>query len=373
MPGMVSIRINGLKAGEKFGSGSGQRTHDARTGLVPRYIDETKSSQNRVLLGSMAPETLMESQHEQSARIRVYTKKAPRRDANFFISGVIGFSKEARNGVNNKPPDPLARELVEDFARKRDLKIIYLVRHSDESTTHYHFMTENIDTQGKAVMRTINRKALSELQDRAGEIFERIGLTRGVKKKERLENGEPYSKTIHRSVRQLHDNLPGEIKSLEEKRNQIQEKIAGFSSQAPEPKVIPVEIVKERHLLRTETVKAKVININDFERYKKSVAGRVASAETLLKGDVVPGQEFREVSQELTATKADLAQTRMNLSNTQKELVNTRGELQRAKKEIVVLRRIIDWVQEHFPRILEQFVATQEEEDKITPLGAPGG
>ena len=128
-----------------------------------------------------------------------------------------------------------------------------------------------------------------------------------------------------------------------------------------------MEIVKKRHLLRTETVNAKVININDFQRYKRSVAGRVAAAETVLNGDVVPGQEFREVSQELSTTKADLAQTRIDLSNTRQELGSTRGELQKTKKEIGVLRRIIDWVQEHFPGVLERFLADQEKEVMPTP------
>lgn len=369
MPGMVSVRVKGLRAPRSPGAFG----HDSRTGFVPKNIDQSRSHLNKVLIGDMTQESLDRARQEQEIRIRIYTKKAPRKDANYFISGVITFSKEARNAVNRHFPDEQAQAFVGDFARRFKLKILYLIRHSDESTTHYHFMTENVDNQGCAIGRKLNQKALSEIQDRAGEIFGKIGLTRGVKKKERLEKGEPYAMTVHRSVRQLHEDLPREIVVLEAKRDQIQEKIEAFTVQFPEPKPVPVEIVKERHLLRTETVKAKVINITDFERYKRSVTSRVAVADNILGGDVVPGQEFRAVSQELTATKADLAQTRMNLSNTQKELVNTRGELQRAKKEIVVLRRIIDWVQEHFPRILEQFVATQEEEDKITPLGGPGG
>jgi hypothetical protein len=82
---------------------------------------------------------------------------------------------------------------------------------------------------------------------------------------------------------------------------------------------------------------------------------------------VVPGQEFREVSQELTATKADLAQTRSDLSNTCRELEVTKGALQKAKMEIGVLRRIIDWITEHFPEVLKRFVADQEKEVMATP------
>ena len=355
MAGMVSVRVWGTQ------SAIGELGHDARTSKkIPKNVDQTRTHLNRVLIGSMTQEDLVKSKREQGERIRSFTKKAPRRDANYYIPGIITFSKEARNKVNSMPPDGQAMKFVEDVSKKHDVKIIYLVRHSDESTTHYHFMLEYVNSDGRAVGRKLNKKALSGLQDEAGMVFGSIGLTRGVKKTERLARGEDFSKTVHRSVRQLHDDLPGEIASKKSELDQIQEKVAEFTKQAPEPKPILVEIVKERHLLRTETTKARVININDFERYKKSVASRVAVADTILNGDVVPGEEFREVSQDLSMTRADLAQTKIELSNVRQELKATRGELQKAKKEIGVLRRIIDWVAEHFPNILNRFVADQE-------------
>ena len=75
MSGMVSLRINGLKAGEKVGSGGGQRAHDSRTGIVPNYVDSARSSQNRILLGSMNSETLMQSQQEQTLKMGENPKK----------------------------------------------------------------------------------------------------------------------------------------------------------------------------------------------------------------------------------------------------------------------------------------------------------
>ena len=376
MAGMVSVRVKGLRSPQSHGAFG----HDSRSGYIPKNVDRSRTHLNTVLIGDMTLESLSRSREEQEVRIRNYTKKAPRKDANYYISGIITFSKEARDNVNSRPPDGQAKAFVEDLSRSLNLKILYAIRHSDESTDHYHFMLENVDTEGRAKARTLNKKALSGIQDKAGEFFSQIGIKRGIKKKERLEKGEPYANTVHRSVHQLHVDLPKEIGVLEEKRDdlkhqaqKIQEKIVEFTTLVPEPKAIPVEIVKERHLLRTETVKAKVININDFQQYKRSVAGRVAAADTILSGDVVPGQEFREVSQELTATKADLAQTRIELSDIRQELENTREELQRAKKETGVLRRIIDWIQEHFPAVLERFVSAHEDEVKVSPTGGPGG
>ena len=368
MAGMVSVRVWGTQ------SAIGELGHDARTSKkILKNVDRTRTRLNRVLLGSMTQEDLEKSKREQTERIRSFTKKAPRRDANYYIPGIITFSKEARNQVNSMPPDAQAMKFVEDVSKKHDVKIIYLVRHSDESTTHYHFLLEYVNSDGRAVGRKLNKKALSGLQDEAGMIFGSIGLTRGVKKTERLARGEDFAKTVHRSVRQLHEDLPGEIAAKKSQLAQIQEKVESFSTQVPEPKPVPVEIVKERHLFRTETAKARVININDFVRYRKSVAGRIVAADTILKGDVVPGEEFRELSHELSMTRADLAQSKVELSNVHQELKATRCELQKAKKEIGILRRIIDWIAEHFPAVLERFVADQEDEVNASPSGGPGG
>ncbi|MHB1562642.1 MAG: plasmid recombination protein [Leptospirillum sp.] len=369
MAGIVSVRVWGTQ------SAIGELGHDARTSKkIPKNVDQTRTHLNRVLIGSMTQEDLEKSKREQTERIRSFTKKAPRRDANYYIPGIITFSKEARNQVNSMPPDGQAMKFVEDVSKKNDVKIIYLVRHSDESTTHYHFLLEYVDSDGRAVGRKLNKKALSGLQDEAGMIFGSIGLTRGIKKTERLARGEDFAKTVHRSVRQLHEDLPGEIAIKKSQLDQIQEKVASFSTQVPEPKAVPVEIVKERHLFRIETAKARVINFDDFERYKKSVAGRIAVTDTILSGDVVPGEEFREVSHDLSMTRADLAQTNVDLSNARQELITTRGELQEAKEKIGVLRVIIDWVQDHFPVVLERFLDEQQEDDaKESPSPPSGG
>ena len=201
--GMVSVRVKGLRSPQSHGAFG----HDSRTGYIPKNVDRSRTHLNTVLIGDMTLESLSRSREEQEVRIRNYTKKAPRKDANYYISGIIIFSKEARDDVNSRPPDEQAKKFVEDLARSLNLKILYLIRHSDESTNHFHFMLENVDTEGRVIGQKFNKKALSELQNKAGDAFGKIGIKRGIKKKERLENGEPYAKTVHRSVHQLHVDL----------------------------------------------------------------------------------------------------------------------------------------------------------------------
>ena len=367
MAGMVSVRIKGLKANQ----GEGQRAHDARTaGQVPNYVDIERTDHNQVLLGGMSSPILKDSLFEQSQRIRKATRKAPRKDANFFLGGILTFDKSARELVNRQSPDALAEKFVNDLAAQYGVKVIYLVRHSDESTIHYHFLLENINEQGRAVTNKLNRQALARLQDKAGEVFSEIGLSRGIKKIERLAKGEDYSKTVHRSVRELHDDLPKEISVIEDLRDQVREELDRFAEMAPPPKPIKVEIVKERHPQGPKTEMVEVIPIIDFERYEKSVQGRVALAKSVLAGDMVPGGEFRAAKQELSGLKAEQEQTRQKFEETQRELFKTR-------REVGFLRRIVSWIREHFPSIFDHIpmddLAKKNDANQPVINGGPGG
>ena len=360
MPGMVSVRIKGLKANQ----GEGQRAHDARAaGQVPNYVDIEKTEKNQVLTGEMSQQTIKDSLFEQSQRIRKATRKSPRKDANFFLSGVLTFDKSARDLVNQQSPDALAEKFVNDLAAQYGVKVIYLVRHSDESTNHFHFMLENIDKQGKAMTNRLNRQALARLQNKAGEVFSEIGLSRGIKKIERLAKGEPYAKTVHRSVRELHDDLPKEISVMEDLRDQVRSEINRFAEMAPPPKPIRVEIVKERHLHGPKTEMVEVITAVDFGLYEKSVQSRVALAESILVGDMVPREELRAAKQKLSGLKAEQEQT-------QRELLKTR-------REVGFLRRIVSWIREHFPSVFDHIpmddLARENDADQLVIKGGPGG
>jgi hypothetical protein len=367
MAGIVSVRLKGLKTNQ----GEGQRAHDARTaGQVPNYVDVERTEKNQVLLGEMSPQILKDSLFEQSQRIRKATRKAPRKDANFFLGGILTFDKSARELVNRQSPDALAEKFVNDLAAQYGVKVIYLVRHSDESTIHYHFLFENINEQGRAVTNKLNRQALARLQDKAGEVFSEIGLSRGIKKTERLAKGEDYSRTVHRSVRQLHDDLPKEISVMEGLRDQVRSEIDRFAEMAPPPKPVKVEIVKERQPQGPKTEMVEVIPVADFDRYEELVQGRVALAESILAGDMVPGGELRAAKQELSGLKAEQEQTRQKFEETQRELLKTR-------REVGFLRRIVSWIREHFPSIFDHIpmddLAKKNEASQPVINGGPGG
>ena len=153
-------------------------------------------------------------------------------------------------------------------------------------------------------------------------------------------------------------------------RDQVKEKIVRFSEMVPPPKPIKVEIVKERHPQGPKTEMVEVIRVIDFERYENSVQGRVALAESVLAGDMVPGGELRAAKQELSALKSEQEQTLQKLEEDQRELVKTR-------REVGFLRRIVSWIREHFPSIFDHIpmddLAKKNEANQPVINGGPGG
>ena len=114
----------------------------------------------------------------------------------------------------------------------------------------------------------------------------------------------------------------------------------------------------------------EVIPVIDFERYENSVQGRVALAESVLAGDMVPGGELRAAKQELSGLKAEREHTQQRLEESQRELVKTR-------REVGFLRRIVSWIREHFPGVFEYLpvddLAKKNEANQPVINGGPGG
>jgi len=147
---------------------------------------------------------------------------------------------------------------LELLAKALGTDLIYAVVHLDETAPHIHFVLRNIShkdpdpeavkwlgwedllpklrmAKGKAIsnlfyaetgLNSINPPRdyqihMSRLQDTLEFFRPRMGFGRGTPKKERLARGEPYWKVINRSVKQLHEDLPKEIKLAEEELRRL--------------------------------------------------------------------------------------------------------------------------------------------------------
>lgn len=222
----LSVRIEGTR------DYSGQYSHDFRVGPQPSYINASISASNVTLMKDLkSASQLIRGIDIISEKLnkRKYQKNSP-----YFYDGIITFDKEfgkVQNGFNKKALDECAKDFVERFCEKYNIDPLYLIRHEDETTTHYHFKTTAMDqSTGKSIARDLNnRTAKSALQDLAGSSFAEVGIERGISRMQRLRDAAEelgydhnegddfhqevwkHANVVHRSVKQLHETLPLEL------------------------------------------------------------------------------------------------------------------------------------------------------------------
>lgn len=234
----LSFRTNAINRAELLG----QRRHDLRIGMQPGYVDAERSKNNVTLYAEVGygPDhikqklTRVVDKDEASLDDRRLSKTRARR---LWRSALLTFSHGAQRELGNYFPDEHALEVMKNFAARHDIRLLTVVGHRDESAVHYHALFENIATTGRALI--FDASELSLEQDHAASHFESLGIARGVHKYARVKDGESPSKTINRSVRQLHNDLPLEIKAkqieltlLDRTLDEISESIQIAKSQA---------------------------------------------------------------------------------------------------------------------------------------------
>ena len=297
MSTFVSVRLKALKHGTK------QLQHDFRI-HSPGYADPSKTPENVVLFGSdMTVEKLHERERAQIQHFEATHNRAFRKDGNLTVSGVITFGGEnfSEKTRENLPElDKKAKEFVEKLSAEHGVEPIYLVRHADESTPHYHFQLENVktrpdldmgfpETPSKSTMSSeLNRDALSKTQDLAGSVFSDLGYERGIKKEIRLEAGEDYASTVHKSVRHFHAELEPRMKDLSEKIekqerlfNEKQQKIQELESRLSSLKTKELESAqKEKEIAAIEAkIEQSRKTLGTYERRLKETRETFQSLE----------------------------------------------------------------------------------------------
>ena len=213
-PKAAQVRIQSATASAY----TGQRKHDLRKGAQPSYVDATKAEDNETLID---PPTAAQLRQVNEARRSLRNmRRAMRSDAAVAFVGILTFGAEAQTVFEALEPKTQA-EAFEDAARavaeRLNTSLAGLVIHRDESAVHAHFVLPSYDLDGKPLTGTVKRQTLKDLQDVVAKAFQRHApaIERGRSVSERLDAGATRAETIHRTVRQLHADLPAELAAKE--------------------------------------------------------------------------------------------------------------------------------------------------------------
>lgn len=192
----------------------GQRRHDLRIGHQPGYVDLDRLDLNRVLIEPPAPSVMRRIAEDH--RSRRNTQRAMKSNAAISTAGIITFGSEAAQMFDAIPSDQQDRALkllARSAAMKLRTPLLSLVVHNDEATIHAHMTYSAYTRDGVPVSKATRPSDMSAMQDLTARVMQRFcpGIERGHRYGDRIAAGADYADTLHKSVRELHRDLPADL------------------------------------------------------------------------------------------------------------------------------------------------------------------
>ncbi|MEQ6203336.1 plasmid recombination protein [Sulfitobacter sp. HNIBRBA2951] len=319
-PNAVSVRIKPkAMAKAKF-----QRRHDFRIGKQPAYVDEDRTELNRHLM-ELRPLPDIQRENE-TLRKRAGRTRKMKSNAAVTTAGIITFGHTAQEVFNQLPEemqDRAFRELAQEIAAQLKTSLEALVVHLDETAIHAHFTMRSYNDDGEPISNAMRRGDMSALQDLAAEVMQRYApqIERGNKKQARLKAGAKYSDSLHRTVKQLHQDLPQEKAALEVE-------IAAMSQDINEQKASVAKT--QRHL---QTLEAKAVLTEKEINRKETYSRRLEKKQLEMAADM-ERLEARRVALEATmAQEAEAIEVEKQAVRAERQKVQEQMAAARAAKE----------------------------------------
>jgi polyhydroxyalkanoate synthesis regulator phasin len=296
-PRAASVRLEGRSLSQAYG----QRRHDWRIGPQPKYVDPARKNLNRPLI---KPRPVSQIRNEVVAlRTARGAKRAMKSNAAVVTAGIITFGIEAQEmflALTREQQDEAFRDLARAVAERLDTSLEALMVHCDESAIHAHFELRACNRSGIPLAKATRPTLMIELQDLVFEVMSRHcpGIERGNRKYDRLAAGEDYAATVHKSVHQLHHDLPLEIARLERDREaleatlpeltakveEMRDRVANLEAEAKDreltvAKVKRLRVYRDRLTDRVRDLEARQGELEDVQAKHDRLRGEVKALE----------------------------------------------------------------------------------------------
>ena len=213
-----------------------------------------------------------------------------------FSSGVLTFS-ELVNTVDKDELWEYGLKAIQALGDKYNIKVLWVALHTDETTPHFHYMFENLDSKTcRTFQSKLGRDGCSKLQTFFGEQLQPLGFQRGIKKK--------LSGVEHQDVMESHfiarEKVKNEVIQLEKDRNALEDKIGASTS------------ILEGVLRKKEGIQRE---LEELEVQRKSLR---RSREEMKLQTAVEKAETTALQQELRKKREDL-KAQLNIINREAE------------------------------------------------------
>ncbi|WP_143515453.1 hypothetical protein [Pseudooctadecabacter jejudonensis] len=275
-PNAVSVRIEP----KTMSKAQFQRRHDFRIGAQPAYVDGDLSHLNRYLM-ELRPLPDIQRENEALRRRAGRTRKL-KSNAAVVTASIITFGCAAQNVFNRLPikmQDRAFTELAQEIAVQLNTQLEALVVHLDETAIHAHFTLRAYTDSGEPISNATRLGDMAALQDLAAEVMQRYApeIERGRKKKDRLQAGADYADTRHRTVKQLHEDLPLERNALEAEIADSEAKVAEQRASLEKTQRLLEKLEAKKELTEKEAKRQETYS----RRLEKKQADMVAEMKAL--------------------------------------------------------------------------------------------
>jgi predicted nucleic acid-binding Zn-ribbon protein len=217
-----------------------QRRHDLRIGAQPAYVNPDPPEPNRIFIQPLTTAEIKALAKERRAqREMVRTMKA---NASVAVVGIIGFGIEAQKmfeALDAATQEKALRAAVARVAADLRTTVTGLVFHLDETARHAHFSLCGYDVTGQPLSTWMGRGVLRDLQTALHEELRAFmpDLERGRSRKARVEAGAAPHELVHRSVDELHIDLPFEIEAKRKELAELAEKVRTNEARAEKARI----------------------------------------------------------------------------------------------------------------------------------------
>lgn len=270
---------------------AGQRKHDKRIGRQSDYIDESRKHLNRIIM-EPDPPSVMRAICEDRRSLR-NTKRKMKKDASVAGCGIITFGSEAAalfEALTPEAQDKAFLDLAESIADRLNTTLHGLVVHRDETTIHAHYQIASYNLDGVPLSQATRPAVMSSLQDLTAEVMARHcpGIERGNRYGDRLKSGADFRDTLHRTVRELHRDIPRE---LETKRAEI----------------LALDVKTQEAQARVDEMQGRVDKLTEKAELSEKEAKRLATYEKRLADRVAELETEQGLAEKATAEERRLA------------------------------------------------------------------
>ncbi|AUJ65889.1 hypothetical protein B9057_15920 (plasmid) [Aestuarium zhoushanense] len=333
-PRAISVRLKGKSQAQAYG----QRHHDYRQGPQPQYVDMGRVHLNRVLI-SPRPVKAIKEEVEGLRRDR---KRKMKSNACIVTAGIITFGHQAAQWFEElsvEDQDATFLAVASGIAERLNTRLEGLVVHRDEATIHAHFELRGYGNSGEPLSKVMTPTIMSELQDIAATTAQQYCslIERGNKKYDRLAAGAAYAKTVNKSVKQLHRELPEDLEKLQKE----------IAASAAKKQDIEVSVAKARRLL-TKLEGERALSEKEIKRaaiYKTRLEKKEAELTALDAQMALRKQALGAAEKAILTREQSLAQERIAQSEKEEnlrrgaEMIDSKARALKAEAEEVQKRK----------------------------------